>query len=294
MIGTALSQHLVGLEHEVVRLVRREPAAGEIQWNPAEEMLEPDDIEGFDAVINLSGAGIGEERWSAERKKELIWSRIDSTLLLATTLPLLDKPPAIFINSSAIGYYGEQGDAIMTEADSPAIDLKTPFLTRLCHQWEVATAPVAQSGISTIILRLGVVLAPDALFLKRQLPLFKLGLGGRLGKAQRWISWVAVEDVVRAITWLLTEGNENGITGPVNLCSPQPVQNSEFTKKLGKALGRPSFLPVPKIAPSLLLGKEMIDALTESTRVMPQVLLENGYQFQQPNLEEALQTALGR
>jgi len=300
LIGSALCQYLTKSSYEVVRLVRREPATGEIYWDPAEGMLDPEAIEGFDAVIHLGGAGIGDKRWSGKRKQQIVSSRIDSTRLLAMTLATLENPPQLYINSSAIGFYGDQGDTILTEADSPTSSLHLGFLTQLCNQWETATAPAAQAGIRTVLLRLAVVIHKDALFLKRQLPLFRLGLGGRLGKANRWISWIALADVVRSVTWLLSSDSDpaknnaalHDISGPVNLCSPEPVQNSEFIKTMGQILRRPTFLPVPKFLPSLILSKELVDSLTESTRVMPQVLLDNGYQFVRPELEPVLRLAL--
>ena len=297
--------------HAVSRLVRREPtAANEIHWqpavnpaansaanltaNPAGQQLEAGALEGFDAVVHLGGAGIGDKRWSTARKQEIHTSRIASTQLLAGTLARLSSPPKLYLNCSAVGFYGDQGDTTLDETSAPVAAQQASFLTQLCSEWEAATEPATQAGIATINLRLGVVLSRQAPFLKRQLPLFKLGLGGRLGSADRWVSWISLDDAVGAIAWLLDNAPAKGISGPVNLCSPEPVRNSELTKALGQALRRPAWLPVPKLGPALLLGQELVDCLTESTRVVPQALLSHGYQFKHPGIAEGLRAALAK
>ena len=279
----------------MTRLVRREPAAAnEIRWQPTAQQLEAGALAGFDAVVHLGGAGIGDKRWSAARKQEIHTSRIASTQLLASTLAQLSNPPKLYLNCSAVGFYGDQGDAVLDETSSPVAPQQASFLTQLCSEWEAATEPAVQAGIATIHLRLGVVLARQAPFLKRQLPLFKLGLGGRLGPANRWVSWISLADAVGSIAWLLDNAPSQDISGPVNICSPTPVRNFELTKALGQALRRPAWLPVPKLAPALLLGKELVDCLTESTRVTPQALLSHGYPFKHPGIDEALQAALAK
>lgn len=321
LIGTALTRHLSGKGHQVVRLVRHSPAgagacgsasaggtgvgAGSaIEWQPTQGLLDAGKLEGFDAVINMAGAGIGDKRWSDRRKQEITDSRMQSTSLLSETLAKLDQPPEIFLNGSAIGYYGDQGDTLLSETSPAAQGQQASFLTSLCARWEASTAPATQAGIRTILLRTAVVLAADAPFLKRQLPLFKLGLGGRLGRAERWVSWIHIDDVTGAIGWLLEGGESDSgsntgsahtadIAGPVNLCAPEPVRNSEFTKTLGRVLRRPAKLATPTILPAALLGKELIDCLTESTRVVPQLLTDRGYQFAHPQLEGALRSILG-
>ena len=293
LIGSALCEKLRETGHEPVRLVRREAAgADEISWHPAagtisSEALEGEALEGFDAVVHLAGAGIGDKRWNEARKQELADSRIRSTHLLATALAGLQEPPKAFLSSSAIGIYGETGDKVADEAS----DAADSFLADLCHQWETAATPAAEAGIRTVLLRTGIVVDSKAPFLKRQLPLFKLGLGGRLGSKDRWVSWISLDDEVAAIIWLL---EHEDISGPVNLTAPNPATNQEFTKTLGRVLRRPTLLPVPKLLPSLLLGKELINALTESTRVVPKALTDHGYHFAHPHLEPALRAALDR
>ena len=288
LIGSTLCEKLREVGHEPVRLVRREAAgADEISWDPAAGTIDAEALEGFDAVVHLAGAGIGDKRWNEARKRELADSRIRSTHLLATALAGLQEPPKAFLSSSAIGIYGDTGDRVADEASAAA----DSFLADLCHQWETAATPAAEAGIRTVLLRTGIVVDSKAPFLKRQLPLFKLGLGGRLGSKDRWVSWISLDDEIAAIIWLL--GHED-ISGPVNLTAPNPVTNQEFTKTLGRVLRRPTLLPVPKLLPSLLLGKELINALTESTRVVPKALTDHGYPFKHPRLEPALRAALDR
>ena len=288
LIGSALCEKLLETGHEPVRLVRREAAgADEISWDPAAGTIDAEALEGCDAVVHLAGAGIGDKRWNEARKRELADSRIRSTHLLATALAGLREPPKAFLSGSAIGIYGDTGDRVADEASAAA----DSFLADLCHQWEAAATPAAEAGIRTVLLRTGIVVDSKAPFLKRQLPLFKLGLGGRLGSKDRWVSWISLDDEVAAIIWLL---EHEDISGPVNLTAPNPVANQEFTKTLGRVLRRPTLLPVPKLLPSLLLGKELINALTESTRVVPKALTDHGYPFKHPHLEPALRAALDR
>ena len=303
LIGSTLCEKLRETGHEPVRLVRREAkGADEISWNPAGETLDSQALEGFDAVVHLAGAGIGDKRWSETRKRELADSRIRSTHLLATALAGLREPPKAFLSGSAIGIYGETGDRVVAEgASGPDAASGTPseiqtdsadgFLADLCKQWEAAATPASEAGIRTVLLRTGIVVDSKAPFLKRQLPLFKLGLGGRLGSKDRWVSWISLEDEVAAIIWLL---EHEDISGPVNLTAPNPVTNQEFTKTLGRVLRRPTLLPVPKLLPSLLLGRELVNALTESTRVVPQALTDHNYPFTHTHLEPALRDTLNR
>lgn len=289
MIGSTLCEELREAGHEPVRLVRREAnGADELFWDPAGGTLDSQALEGCDAVVHLAGAGIGDKRWSAERKQELADSRIRSTHLLATALAGLHEPPKAFLSGSAIGIYGDTEDSLVDETQSGT---GGSFLADLCQQWETAAAPAAEAGIRTVLLRTGIVVDSKAPFLKRQLPLFKLGLGGRLGSKSRWISWISLEDEVAAIIWLL--GRED-ISGPVNLVAPNPVTNQEFTKTLGRILRRPTLLPIPKLLPSLLLGRELVNALTENTRVTPKALTDHGYPFAHPHLEPALRAVLNR
>ena len=303
LIGSTLCEKLREAGHEPVRLVRREAKGGdEIFWNPAGGTLDSQALAGCDAVVHLAGAGIGDKRWSEKRKRELADSRIRSTHLLATALAGLREPPKAFLSGSAIGIYGETGDRIVDEgASGPDAASGTPseiqtdsadgFLADLCKQWEAAATPASEAGIRTVLLRTGIVVDSKAPFLKRQLPLFRLGLGGRLGSKDRWVSWISLEDEVAAIIWLL---EHEDISGPINLTAPNPVTNQEFTKTLGRVLRRPTLLPVPKLLPSLLLGRELVNALTESTRVVPQALTDHNYPFTHTHLEPALRDTLNR
>jgi uncharacterized protein (TIGR01777 family) len=288
LVGQALTSQLSVTGHRPIRLVRRDavPGADEISWDPTTGQLDAASIEGVDAVVHLGGAGIGDRRWSGKRKAEIYKSRIDSTSLLASTLAGLERPPSAFLGGSAIGIYGERGDEILDETSS----LGSGFLADLCKDWEAATSSAAEAEIRTINLRTGIVLSPEGPFLKRQLPLFKLGLGGRLGSADRWVSWISIDDIAAAIVWLL----ESELAGPVNLTAPAPVRNIEMVKTLGEVLHRPTVLPVPTFAPSALFGRELVDALLESTRVTPGALTSGGYQFIHSDVETALRDVLGR
>ena len=214
LVGGALISQLAVAGHRPIRLVRSEPdpSADEIAWDPVSGVLDSASLEGVGAVVHLGGAGIGDRRWSGKRKAVIYRSRVDSSALLAETLAQLRKPPTAFLCGSAIGIYGERGDEVLDEASMPG----SGFLASLCRDWEAATAPAAGSGIRTVNLRSGIVLSPHGPFLKRQLPLFRLGLGGRLGSADRWVSWISIDDMAAGIAWLL----EADLSGPVNMTAP--------------------------------------------------------------------------
>ena len=288
LVGTALSSSLRSQGHTVVTLVRR-AAAGpdQITWDPAAGQLDPAAIDGADAVVNLSGAGIGDRRWNDAYKRELVDSRLQTTGLLARTIAATDRKPSVFLSGSAIGWYGPRGDEELTESSSPG----STFLADLCVQWEAATEPASAAGVRTAHLRTGIVLTPAGGALKKQLPLFRFGLGGSFGNGRQWQSWISLDDEVGAIIHLLTADVE----GPVNLTAPNPVTNKEFTKTLGKVLGRPTVLPIPSFGPKLLLGGELADALLfTGQRVLPSKLTASGYTFTHPTLEVALRALLGR
>ena len=288
LVGTALSSSLRSQGHTVVTLVRR-AAAGpdQITWDPAAGQLDPAAIDGADAVVNLSGAGIGDRRWNDAYKRELVDSRLQTTGLLARTIAATDRKPSVVLSGSAIGWYGPRGDEELTESSSPG----STFLADLCVQWEAATEPASAAGVRTAHLRTGIVLTPAGGALKKQLPLFRFGLGGSFGNGRQWQSWISLDDEVGAIIHLLTADVE----GPVNLTAPNPVTNKEFTKTLGKVLGRPTVLPIPSFGPKLLLGGELADALLfTGQRVLPSKLTASGYTFTHPTLEVALRALLGR
>jgi len=285
LIGRALVAELRHRGAAVLRLVRRPAvAADEISWDPAAGSLAAADLEGAGAVVNLAGAGIGDRRWSAARKQVLRDSRVESASLLATTVSGLSRPPAVIVSASAMGFYSERGDTVVSERTGPGHG----FLAELCQEWEAAARP--QAPVRTVLLRTGVVLSADGPFLRRQLPLFRLGLGGRLGPAGRWVSWISLTDTIAAVCHLL----DSDVSGPVNLTAPNPVTNAEFTRALGRVLRRPAVLPVPLLLPRLLLGAEALAGLTQSTRVIPEALLNDGFEFQHTEVASALAATLGR
>ncbi len=286
LLGTALRGRLTADGHDVVPLVRRDPGAGEVRWDPAAGEIDAAGLEGLDGVVNLAGAGIGDERWSDERKQVLVTSRTESTDLLARTLAACERPPKVLLSGSAIGFYGDRGDEELTEASSPG----TGFLSDLCVAWEAATAPAEQAGIRTAHLRTGIVLTAEGGALAKMLLPFRLGIGGRLGSGQQWMSWISIDDHVRAVVHLLTAD----VDGPVDLTAPAPVRNAEFTKALGRELGRPTLFPIPRIGPRLLLGKELAQSLLyESQRALPSVLMDSGFTFRHSTVEDALAAVLG-
>lgn len=289
LIGTALQAALREAGHRPIALVRRRPQPGrdEVEWDPGRGTIDAGSLEGVHAVVNLSGAGVGDRRWTEAYKRELVTSRTGSTALLAKTLAGLDRTPAVFLSGSAIGYYGSQGSTVLTEASPPADD----FLADLCVEWEAAADPAVEAGIRTVPLRIGIVLSADGGALAKLLPLFKLGLGGRMGDGGQYMSWIAIDDLTQALLHLL----EHEISGPVNLTAPNPVTNAEFASTLAGVLGRPAILPVPAFGPRLLLGTERADALLfDSIRVRPAVLEDRGFGFATPTLEPALRSILDR
>ena len=288
LIGSSLVARLEREGHTVVRLVRRDPVPGsEMSWQPDRAVLDETRLEGFDAVVHLSGAGIGDKRWTGDRKRLLYDSRIESTRLLANAIASLDRPPGVLVVASAVGFYGTRGDEVLRETSSVGDD----FLARLCRDWEVASGPASEAGIRVVNIRTGLVLDAGGGFLRPLLPLFRAGVGGRLGSGRQWWSWISRVDEVGAILHLL----DSELSGPVNLTAPHPVTNAGFAKVLGGVLSRPAAVPVPKFVLEARLGREMAAATAlASQRVEPQRLMEDGFAFTQPELEPALRRELGR
>jgi uncharacterized protein len=288
LIGTALRRSVADDGHRVIRLVRRPPrSADEIEWDPTGERLDPTDLEGADAVVNLAGAGIGDKRWTAARKRELVESRTLGTALLARSLAGLDRPPAVLVSGSAIGYYGDGGDDVLTEASPPG-DI---FLSTLCEAWEAAAAPATDAGIRTAFARTGLVLSGHGGALGKLLPLFRLGLGGRVGGGREWWSWISLTDEVRAIRHLI----DHDVAGPVNLTAPGAARNADVTRALAQVLRRPALIPVPSFGPKVLLGSELADQLLFlSQRIEPAVLTASGFTFEHPDITTALRAELDR
>ena len=285
LIGTQLVTSLKLGGHEVIQLVRRSAAAGQIMWDPKSGKLDPTSLDGCDAVIHLSGAGIGDKRWSDAYRKEILESRSATTSLLANTIASLQRKPSVFLSGSAIGIYGARGDEQLTETSAHG----TGFLADVCKQWEAAAKPAVDAGVRTVFLRTGIVLSPKGGALKKLLPLFRLGVGGKFGNGKQWQSWISIDDEVASIIYLLTAN----VSGAVNLTAPQPVTNAEFTKVLARVVKRPAIVPVPTFAPKILLGGELADALLfTGQRVMPQALTASGYVFKHSTLESALRSLL--
>jgi len=285
LIGTQLVEQLQQHGHDVVRLVRRAANTGEIMWDPKAGVLSASALEGADAVIHLSGAGIGDKRWTASYKREILESRTITTSLIANTIANMSRKPSVFLCGSAIGIYGPRGDEQLTEVSTNG----TSFLADVCEQWEAAAKPASDAGVRTVLLRTGIVLTTKGGALKKQLPLFQLGLGGKFGNGKQWQSWISIDDEVGAIEHLLT----TNVSGAVNLTAPNPVTNAEFTSTLARVVKRPAFLPIPPFAPKAILGGELADALLfTGQRVIPAALNASGYQFVHPTLEVALRALL--
>ena len=277
LIGSALVGHLKSEGHTVQRLVRRATvAADEIQWDPKTGFVDIEALRGVDAVIHLAGVGVGDKRWSKRYKSEILNSRLLGTTAIANAVA--EVKPQVFISASAIGWYGDSGNRAVVESDSVGND----FLAAVCREWEGAADLAGE--VRTVKLRTGLVLDPTGGALGRMLPLFRFGLGGKLGSGKQWWSWITLHDVVRAITFALV----NNISGPVNLTSPNPVTNQEFTSALARAMKRPALFPAPAIALKIALGGFSSEVLG-SKKVMPNALTEAAFQWDYPHISTALQ-----
>jgi uncharacterized protein (TIGR01777 family) len=285
LIGRALVKALRANGHEVVPIVRYSPAPGEGYLNLADKVVDLRGVHDVDAVVHLAGEPLL-GRWSSQKKELIKESRVVGTKLLAEAVAKLDPLPSVMISASAIGYYGDRGDEELTEESAPGHG----FLAEVCVEWENATAPATEAGIRVVNLRTGIVLAKDGGSLQLQLPLFRMGLGTRLGKGDQQMSWVSLEDEVGAIIWALSHDE---IAGPLNATAPHPVSNAIFTEMLAKILHRPVFFSAPKPFLQLVAGKEATEEmLLVSQRVLPTKLLSTGYHFKSTELEDGLRTAL--
>jgi uncharacterized protein (TIGR01777 family) len=288
MLGAALRCALEARGRPVLQLVRSAPASpGQLTWNPAAKPAIGDSrvLEGCAAAIHLSGASVAGQRWSAAYQREITASRVDSTQALATALAGLRRPPQTLLAASAVGIYGNRGDELLDDCSAPG----TGFLASVCRQWEAAAQPAADAGIRIVHLRFGVVIGPGPGALVKMLPLFRLGLGGRLGSGRQWMSWISLTDAIAAILFAL---ETPALAGPVNLTSPHPVTNAAFTQALAEQLQRPAFLPAPAFALRLVLGPMADETLLASARVFPVRLLAAGFRFAHPTVTEALAAAL--
>lgn len=281
LVGSALIPALEAEGHEVVRLVRSQPVAGEVHWDPAQGSIDVGALEGLDGVVHLAGESISDGRWTDEKKKRIRDSRVEGTKILSEALASLDSPPKVLVSSSAIGFYGSRGDEILTEQSASGDE----FLSEVCREWEIATRAAAEKGMRVVNLRFGVILSEKGGALAKMLTPFKLGVGGKVGDGSQYMSWIDLEDAVRIIIFAL---KDDALRGPVNVVAPCPVTNEEFTRAMGDVLSRPTILPVPAFAARLAFG-EMADALLlSSARVEPARLKEAGYVFKYPQLEDSL------
>ena len=290
MIGHALLAEAAARGHNAIPIQRpakssstQAARAGTILWDP--EAVHPfadlEMLEGMDAVVHLAGANVAAHRWTPAYKRHICESRTQPTSALALVLARLQRPPKVLVSASATGFYGTRGEEVLTE-EAPSGE---GFLCKVCDAWEHATAPAEAAGIRVVHARFGVVLSPFGGALKQMLPLFRMGLGGRLGNGQEWMSWIALEDLLKALFWTM---EHEGLQGPVNMSSPQPVRNTEFTKALAAAVHRPAVLPAPAFALRAAFGEMANEMLLTSCRVVPAKLQESGFVFGQPEIGAAL------
>lgn len=286
MLGSALGPFLTTGGHQVQRIVRGTPGAGDVAWDPMAETIDAVALEGVDAVVHFAGANLASGRWTDARKKEIRESRIRGTALLARTLAGLARRPKVLVCASAIGIYGDRGDEELTDESTPG----GGFLADVCRAWEAAAEPARQAGIRVVHARFGLVLSPAGGGLAKMLPIFQAGAGGRVGHGTQWMSWISVDDAVGVIHFALTTPS---VEGPLNAVAPVAVTNGRFTDALATALHRPAVMPVPTFALHALFG-EMADAtVLASTRCVPARLTALGYPFRHPTVDTALAHVLG-
>jgi len=289
LVGTALIDALQMEGQQVWRVVRRPTTAGrdEIRWDPAAGTIDAAQFNDVDAVVHLAGENIAAHRWSNSFKDKILDSRVRGTQLLSETLASLAVKPAVFVSASAIGYYGDRGAERVDESSPPG----RGFLAGLCQEWEAATHPARDADIRTVNLRIGVVMSPKGGALSQMLTPFRLGLGGVIGSGRQYISWITLDDLVRAIQFVL---HAAAVSGPVNAVAPEPATNRELTKTLGRVLGRPTVFPMPAFAARLAFGEMADEMLLGGVRVEPRVLSAAGFTFEHPRLEPALRHVLAR
>lgn len=287
LIGSALTRSLVSDGHEVIRLVRRDPrAADERRWDPGTGELDPAVMDAADAVVHLAGAGIGDRRWSDSYKQMVLRSRVDGTTTIATAIARCTDPPKVLLSGSAVGFYGDTGEEAVDESAPSG----SGFLADVVRQWEAATGPAESAGVRVVHTRSGVVLSADGGALGKVLPLFKLGLGGRLGSGRQWMSWIAIADHITALRFLLDRAD---LAGAVNVTSPEPVRNRDYTKAIARAVHRPALAVVPASALRLALGGFADEGVLVSQRVVPTRLEDAGFSFTYADADAALSAIVG-
>ena len=286
LIGSAFARRVGAHGHTVRRLVHspKDAQKGDVVWDAERNELPAGALDGVCAVVNLAGAPIA-RRWTAERKHDIRASRVQGTGKLARAIAAMESRPRVLINASAVGYYGDRGDEVLSESSAPGHD----FLADVCVEWERATAPAADAGVRVVLLRTGVVLSKDGGALARMLPPFKLGAGGRLGSGDQWMSWIALEDHLHAMEHCLFVDR---VHGAVNVVAPNPVRNSHFATTLGRVLARPALMPVPEIALALMYGEMARATILASQRALPDALAASGFDFKHPTVEGAIRATL--
>ncbi|MEO5961782.1 MAG: TIGR01777 family oxidoreductase [Opitutaceae bacterium] len=286
LVGRALTAALRGAGHDVRRLVRRGAvAADEIAWNPPTGEIDTVQLEGSDAIVNLAGENLAAGRWTAARRERILRSRTESTRTLVAAIGKLARKPEALLNASAVGFYGDRGDEVLTERSG----IGQGFLPEVCLAWETHAEGARRVGVRTVCLRFATILAREGGALAKMLPVFRLGLGGRFGDGRQWMSWVSSDDMVGAIRHALGEAR---CAGPINVAAPAPVTNAEFAATLGRVLRRPVVLPLPSWVLCAVFGQMANEALLASTRAVPDRLRETGFVFRHRTLESALRSAL--
>ena len=287
LIGETLIPELERGGHQVTRLTRSPRSGEDVGWDPLAGEMDASRLEGIDAVIHLAGESIAEGRWTSAKKVRILESRTRGTRLLAEKVAGLPEPPEVMVSASAVGYYGDRGNELLREESEPGSD----FLAEVCKAWEAAADPAREADIRVVHPRFGLVLSTKGGALARTLPIFRLGGGGRIGSGRQWWSWVALDDVVGAILHALTN---DSVKGPVNVGSPNPLTNAEYTRVLGRVLNRPTVFPLPAPAARLALGEVADALLLASQRMEPAKLKETGYEFRYPELEGTLRHLLNK
>ncbi|WP_047863800.1 TIGR01777 family oxidoreductase [Rubrobacter aplysinae] len=290
LVGSALIPELEARGHRVIRLVRGEGYSGDaVSWDPSAGTIDSEALAASrpDGVVHIAGESIASGRWTERKKQAILQSRREGTRLLAKALAALPEPPQVMVSASASGFYGSRGDEILTENSDPG----DTFLAEVCREWETAAQPARDAGIRVVHPRLGIVLSAEGGALATTLPIFKLGGGGKIGDGSQFWPWVALDDVVGAIVHAL---EDDTMRGPANVCSPNPHRNSEYTRILGRVLGRPTVVPLPARAARIALGEMADELLLVSARMKPTHLQNKGYEFRHPQLEGALKHLLGR
>jgi len=286
LVGKALIKSVTSDGHEIIRLVRNKPSgAAEVEWRPDQGQLDAASLEGIDAVVHLAGESIASSRWSDEKKRAIRDSRTKGTALLSDALAQLSRSPSIFVSASAIGYYGNRGDELLTENSAPGDD----FLASVCIEWENATKPAIEKGIRTVNARFGIILDKHEGALAKMLTPFRMGVGGRIGNGKQWMSWIGIDDVVNGLKFLISDQTTSG---PVNFVAPNPVTNAEFTKTLGRVLSKPTLFPMPEFGVKLAFGEMGEALLLGSQRVKPGVLEQKGFGFKYSTLDSALKNTI--